>query len=237
MFAKVRGFFSRNAPRCSCGKSMIRLRRGVPIFACSCGAMRVGKNTITMDPANLLRWSATGNPTVAGDLGMDTATGRPTFFRAGAVRNVAGLDDVTSNFTLVQSQTFAANTPVITFSGLSGNSDGVYVLFLSSLIGVGGTPIFTFNGNQNLVVLGNNQLSNAALSGAQTFSCAFFFEAVLTAWRRIFWGVFIEGGGGTSGTRIGELNDVTPITSLELRFQATGSYGNPTHARLYKFGM
>lgn len=64
-------------PPCKCGRRMVPLRRGIPIFACRCGAMQIGRHTVTLDGANnKIVWTATGTPTAAGDLGMNAAMGR-----------------------------------------------------------------------------------------------------------------------------------------------------------------
>ena len=84
-------------PACSCGKRMVRLKRSIPIFVCPCGAMKIGRNTVTLDGAgNLVRWSASGTPAVLGEVGMNTATGRLQQFVGGAAQNVANLSDATS---------------------------------------------------------------------------------------------------------------------------------------------
>lgn len=81
---------------------MIRLRRGVPVFACRCGALKLGENTLTVDGAeHLLKWRTTsGTPAQAGDVGMDLATGRLRMFVGGAVKDVAHTGEIsnTSHF-------------------------------------------------------------------------------------------------------------------------------------------
>lgn len=69
---------------------MYSLRRNVPIFVCVCGAMKIGKNTITMSPGgtDVVRWSATQAATTLGDIGMDVTTGEPQAFIGGASRSI-----------------------------------------------------------------------------------------------------------------------------------------------------
>lgn len=68
---------------------------------CPCGTLkvkefRIGERTISMTSANLLRWSATKTSTVITDVGMDTTTGRPSYYvgsvtQAGAHTGELGL--------------------------------------------------------------------------------------------------------------------------------------------------
>lgn len=56
--------------------------------------MKVGNRTVTLDgPANLVRWSANGTPTVEGELGMNVANGRPSALIFGDSRELAGLNE------------------------------------------------------------------------------------------------------------------------------------------------
>lgn len=78
---------------------MLRLRRGVPIFVCSCGALKIGTNTLQMDGAShLIKWRTTsGIPAQAGDVGMDLATGRLQMFVGGTSVPVAHVGDIGAN--------------------------------------------------------------------------------------------------------------------------------------------
>lgn len=81
-------------PTCKCGKRMRPLVRGVPIFVCACGSMRFGSNTVTLDGVlDLIRWTTSGTPVSAGEVGMDLATGRPTAFIGNASRALGVRDE------------------------------------------------------------------------------------------------------------------------------------------------
>lgn len=81
-------------PTCKCGRKMVALRRGFPLYLCKCGVMKVGDRTVTLDgPANLVRWSASGVAAVLGEMGMDVATGRPNAFSTVA-EQIAFLTDL-----------------------------------------------------------------------------------------------------------------------------------------------
>lgn len=78
-----------------CGRRMVPLRRGFPIFVCRCGLMKVGERTVSLDGANnKIIWTASGAPTALGDLGMDVTTGRPQAFVGGSAKAVALTTDV-----------------------------------------------------------------------------------------------------------------------------------------------
>jgi len=107
---------------------MVPLRRGIPIFVCPCGSMKFGKNTITLDPANLIRWSGSGVPAVLGEVGMDVVTGRLQQFVGGAARAVANLTDISSGgytfdeFSDIASGTFVTSVVFPTFAAIPGAS-------------------------------------------------------------------------------------------------------------------
>lgn len=57
--------------------------------------VHVGEHSITLDPggSDVIRWSATTNAAQAGDVGMNTTTGRPSAFIGGAAQKLgSGLD-------------------------------------------------------------------------------------------------------------------------------------------------
>jgi hypothetical protein len=113
-------------PACKCGKRMVPLKRGIPIFVCPCGSMKIGERTVTLDgPANLLRWSGSGSPTVQGEVGMNIANGRLRQFVGGTVQEVANLSDITGGSSLL-------------FDQAEDNSSG---LFYSSSLEPNYTPI------------------------------------------------------------------------------------------------
>jgi hypothetical protein len=68
-------------PPCKCGGRMVPVRRGYPVYVCKCGSMKFGDRTVTLDGVlDLIRWTTSGTPTVAGEVGMDLTTGRPRAF-------------------------------------------------------------------------------------------------------------------------------------------------------------
>lgn len=59
-------------------------------------SQKFGDNTITVDPGgvDVIRWSATQASVAAGDLGMNTVTGRPQAFVSGVNKSLATTTDV-----------------------------------------------------------------------------------------------------------------------------------------------
>lgn len=93
----------------------VPMRRGFPQVMCRCGLIGVrgvksGENSISVGngSVDIIRWSASQAPLAAGDIGMDTATGRIRQFRGGVARDVADLGD------LAGSGVIAVGSPSIT---------------------------------------------------------------------------------------------------------------------------
>lgn len=85
-------------------------------------SMQFGENTIAFNPGgagDIIRWSASQAAIAAGDIGMDTATGRPIVHDGTAARNLAALGDATRR--IVRLSTGGANK---TLSGLAA-IDGI----------------------------------------------------------------------------------------------------------------
>lgn len=75
-----------------------------PHRICVCGAFwapggtRVGENSISISPTaagDVVRWSGTQAAVQAGDLGMNTTSGRPSAFVGGSAQDLAVLSDIT----------------------------------------------------------------------------------------------------------------------------------------------
>lgn len=72
------------------------VKRGFPQRVCRCGLLRAtsivaGENSITLSPSgvgDVIRWSATKAAVAAGDIGMNTTTGRLSMFVSGAAQDV-----------------------------------------------------------------------------------------------------------------------------------------------------
>lgn len=80
----------------------VPLRRGFPQKICTCGMMagissiRVGRNTIDVGAAgagDVIRWSGAQAALAAGDLAMDTVSGRPRAFIEGESRDLGHVDE------------------------------------------------------------------------------------------------------------------------------------------------
>lgn len=78
------------------------LKRGFPQKICACGTMagissiKVGKNTIDVGAAgagDVIRWSGAQAALAAGDLAMDTVSGRPRAFIEGESRDLGHIDE------------------------------------------------------------------------------------------------------------------------------------------------
>lgn len=83
------------------------IRRGFEAagpFVCRCGALgtrnlRAGTNSITLSPGSgvdVIRWSASFDPQLQSDIGMNVTTGRPQLHVGGRVRGLAMSDDYPS---------------------------------------------------------------------------------------------------------------------------------------------
>ena len=81
--------------------NFVPIKRGYPQKICTCGAMKIGANTITMSPGgtDVVRWSATQAATAAGDVGMNTTSGRLSTFVGGGAADVAVLSDLSGTGT------------------------------------------------------------------------------------------------------------------------------------------
>lgn len=91
--------------------------------------VRFGENSIEMSPSgvgDVVRWSATKNAVAAGDLGMNTSTGRPSFFDGSTVRNVAHTDELGGGGTwatvLSAGALSGTNTPIFEQGAQARNS-------------------------------------------------------------------------------------------------------------------
>lgn len=82
--------------------NFVALKKGFPQKLCRCGEMRgissikVGKNTIDVGGAgagDVIRWSGAQAALAAGDLAMDTVSGRPRAFIEGESRDLGYLDE------------------------------------------------------------------------------------------------------------------------------------------------
>lgn len=93
----------------------VPIRHGYPQRICKCGAMKIGKNTITLSPggADVLRWSTTQAATAAGDIGMNVTTGRPSAFVGGVNSPFALSADIISQI-VEATDTSALNTTTLT---------------------------------------------------------------------------------------------------------------------------
>lgn len=108
---------------------------------CPCGMLkvkefRIGERTISMTSGNLLRWSATKASTVITDVGMDTTTGRPSYYvgsvtQAGAHTDELGLASPRNSiygtgadgaYAVAANTTLAQYSNVMHYSSLSWNN-------------------------------------------------------------------------------------------------------------------
>lgn len=162
-------------PACKCGRRMHALRRAVPIFVCVCGAMKVGKNTVTLDGlANLIRWSASGVPTVLGEVGMDIATGRMQQFVGGAAQNVANLADILAGtgsqiVESVAAQVLAGGAQLLTGMSITPAA-GTYMVWLSVLCTCTLTDTESIDIRAGAVVVAASIKSEECNAGGNTLS-------------------------------------------------------------------
>lgn len=77
------------------------VKPGFPQRFCLCGAIKarenvIGQNTITLSPGgtDVARWSTTQAAVAAGDIGMNTTSGRAQFFVGGSSQDAAVLSDI-----------------------------------------------------------------------------------------------------------------------------------------------
>jgi len=96
-----------------------------------CGAfqtLQAGENTITSSPSagfDVLRWSGSQNALQAGDLGMDTATGRPQAYIHSANRDLIHIDE-----SMAQIETIRVSAPTnsVGYGPVVGDRAGAFCI-------------------------------------------------------------------------------------------------------------
>ncbi len=107
-------------------------------------------------PGAILRFNATSTPLAAGDLAMDTSTGRPSALIGGAARSLAHVSEIapsTASYVVVGADTALPNERILTAgSGISITDGGAgSTITISAAGGSGGAPT-----DASYVVLSSN---------------------------------------------------------------------------------
>jgi len=82
---------------------------------------------MTISLSDIIKFNASKNAAALGEIGASTVSGKPNYYDT-ALRQVAGLVAADTACRLVETITVGATTQHITFSGLAGDSDGIYIL-------------------------------------------------------------------------------------------------------------
>lgn len=151
-------------------------------------------------PGSILRFNATATPTAAGDLSMNTTTGRPGAFIGGVARSLAHTDEVA----FLTGSTFTGTLTVSTSSYL-----GTVVESLSSSVGGTSTVNFSISSASIFYVNGPTGNITANFTGVPTINDRIISTTVIlsqSTTARIVNGVQIDGVVST----INWSNGITP---------------------------
>jgi hypothetical protein len=167
--------------------------------------------------------------------------------------------------TLVEAKTITSNSTTVTFSGLDGDTDGIYLLLGRIVNASGASPFYSwrpnnvttnqlgqlsqfYNGNTNFVQQ-TSTLSFANINSGNTISFEMKIfaksnpngQAVVRQYTGTTSGAIIAGTPGTnpvSGTVGGQWNDTsTNITSIVIVSDQTNGIGNGSTIALYKYAQ
>jgi hypothetical protein len=218
--------------------------------------LKVG-TAVKITDAGLLQWTSTVAPTVAGQLGMDSATGRLSAYIGGAAVEFAHTGEAGSGaLTLLETITVAgAAVASVTFNGLTGDTAKQYLL-ISRVVAADatqvqilanasattyGTVVWSVNSTPGSSVINTYSTPVITDSANADIINAFTIIGAETGKERVFSGfAVVDRPGGIiikwdMASRW--TNTVDEITSIKVNGSAVAGLGIGSRFSLYRFTL